>query len=408
MTAPTSPRTSILGAPLKIHSLKESATTLILFVLLCYSWLTVAWSAWSLTAHSPHPWSVGDWLINYQSGIVRRGLLGEVVVRLNVDAFAAQQILIALQLLLLATLYTAAFTLFLRTSRSPAWLMLTASPAFLLFPVLSLDGALRKELLALVALVLLALAVSGKWNPLLGTLALVTYGISVFSHEATGLLLPAFCFLLWEAMRAHLLSRAMTFVWASVFAFVALLGMALAWTYPGTSEQVQAICASWTDRGAAFEVCTGAIDALDTGLIDAVQSVSLKFPDYFNYLPLALIALVPLWVLRAPRSMWILTGVLYVALLPVFLTGYDYGRWIYMVTGSVSIVALATSSRVFTPSREYRAPLIAAMLYVSMWSLPYTGPVIQAPLYGVLLEGPYHFAATRIGQALGLLSLIHI
>ena len=95
------------------------------------------------------PWQTGDWLINYGGGFVRRGLVGELLHGLAVDGWQLLWLVALVQVGLVLVLFTSSGILFWRTSASPAWLMLTVSPAFLMFPVLYPFGGLRKELFIL-------------------------------------------------------------------------------------------------------------------------------------------------------------------------------------------------------------------------------------------------------------------
>ena len=228
----------------------------------------------------------------------------------------------------------------------------------------------------------------------------LVYLVAVAGHETASLMLPAFLYLLWFGYSGSYLSKWMLWVWSTAFTLVALSGLVFAVVFSGSASQVQAICLSWLGRGASQEACTGAVAALDDQLLDVVRQVSLQFADYFSYVPLALLAALPFVLLRVPKSVWVLLALTYVALTPVFLTGIDYGRWIYLATGLTSVVAMVACAH--RGLREVRVPLVAAVLYVVMWSLPYTGPVTQTSLFSRLVAGPYHLFAVWLGQITGV------
>ena len=375
-------------------------TTWLSGITLAISWLWVVQPAWRQTSFSMHPWAVGDWVINLQGGFVRRGILGELLFSTGVSADQAAQVVIGLQVVLLAGVYFTSFRLFLGTSRSPAWAMLLLSPAFTLFPLLSFDGGLRKELLTLVSISLLGLLLAKRRGAIWIVFPFAIYVVAAAGHETASLTLPAFLYLLWFGYSRGILGRRAFGAWAIAFTSVAAAALAWAVAYPGTATQVQGICRSWLARGASPEACTGSISALDDGILDVIRQVSLQFPEYFSYLPLAVLAAAPLALLRVPKSVWILLGLTYACLVPVFLTGIDYGRWIYLATGVTSIVTMTVWA---SPTREeVRVPLVVAVLYVTLWSLPYTGPVTQAPLFTRIVEGPYHLFAVWLGRATGV------
>ncbi len=353
--------------------------------ILIWSWISVTRSTWR-----PSPaidrWTIADWLINYQGGVIRRGLFGELVSQVASDSQMAAYLVVSFQLFLLATLYILVFLLFLRTSRSPAWMMLVLSPAFLLFPLLSFQGGMRKELFVLVPLALVAWLLSLRAGPWWFLIPLGLFALAAFSHETAALSLPAFLFLLWQARKENVVSTSIANLLMVVWSLVSGMSLLVTVLYPGTPDQAEAVCQSWIDRGSTNEACAGAISVIGQSFTDALQAMSTQFPTYLDYLPLAALALVPLVLLRVPRVIWILVAVVYVTLTPLFLTGIDYGRWIYLATALVSISFLAVGKR--KPAREIKVPFVVAVVFIVTWSLPYTGPLVQEPFFRRLMIGP--------------------
>ena len=354
-------------------------------VILTWSWISITRDTWR-----PSPavdrWTIADWLINYQGGPIRRGLFGEIVLRVSADSQMAAYIVVSFQLLMLAVLYILVFLLFLRTSRSPAWMMLVLSPAFLLFPLLSFQGGLRKELLVLVVLALVAWLLSLRANAWWFLLPLGLFTLAAFSHETAALSLPAFLFLLWQGRKNGIFSRSQTVGLVVGWSLVGGLALLIAFLYPGTPDQAQAICQSLIDLGSSSEACAGAISVIGQSLSDAMQAMSTQYPAYLGYLPLVALASIPFAVLRAPRMLWLLLLVSYLTLVPLFMTGIDYGRWIYLATALASIALLAFGGE--WVDREFKVPFIVAIVYIISWSLPYTGPLVQEPLFRSFMVGP--------------------
>ena len=253
----------------------------------------------------------------------------------------AAYIVVSFQLLMLVALYMLVFVLFLRASRSPAWMMSVLSPAFLLFPLLSFQGGLRKELLVLVVFALVAWLLSLRANAWWFMLPLGLFTLASFSHETAALSLPAFVVLLWQGRKNGIFSRSQTVGLVVGWSVVGGLALLIAFLYPGTTDQAQAICQSLIDLGFSSEACAGAISVIGQSFSDAMQGVSTRYPAYLGYLPLAAFALIPFGVLRAPWVLWLLLLVSYLALVPLYMTGIDYGRWIYLATALASIALLA-------------------------------------------------------------------
>jgi len=67
------------------NHVKNTRLTLVLFygLILIYVFVKVEYRYFSQVQDGGHPWQTGDWLINYQSGFVRRGLIGELFFMLS-------------------------------------------------------------------------------------------------------------------------------------------------------------------------------------------------------------------------------------------------------------------------------------------------------------------------------------
>jgi len=311
-------------------------------------------------------WQVGDWLVDYSGGMVRRGLSGEVFFALVPDGSSAITFVVLTQIALAATVYVMAAVLYLRTDRGPVWMMLVLSPAFLLFPVLDAAGNTRKEWLVLAALAIAALATRSA-RPALGLwLALPLFTLGVLFHEALIVLLPAFVYLAFVALPRE---RARILVGAYVLPAFIAGGIAL--LRPGSSDVAAAICANWRAQG--IEDCGGALAAIGMPAADMINKlVTESFPGYWGYLLPAALATLPFFALRfLPRER--LIGLIVVgAVAPLFILGWDYGRWIFLIVAQLSFIALALPER----SRPMRVPLYGALAFILLWGFNHGGPPV--------------------------------
>lgn len=331
-------------------------------------------------------WQTGDWLINLAGGPVRRGVLGEMLFRIS-NTTDVVWVVFWVQIGLSALLMAATLTLFWTSPRTPAWFMLTFSPAFLLFPFLSPEGGLRKELLGLVAFAVLALAVRFSWHP--GTLAVVVgfFLLGALAHELNPLLLPPFVYLLVWAYRNGLWRRSVVLVVGIALSVIAV--GALAWTlrFPATPQIVSDVCRSWLNAGLDGSLCSGSLRFLAQDASDAVSLTRQMFPSYITLVPLVVLSLAPLYLVGATRWIWWLLAVSVVAMAPLYVLAIDYGRWIHVAVALVSLTCLATWPQESFRSRA--APVWAAILFVSLWSLPYAGPQTSQSLLSQLATGAY-------------------
>ncbi len=101
-----------------------------------------------ISSPSPDPWIIGDWLINYQGGIVRRGLIGEVFFRISQwSGLDIVTFIVTFQVFIYLIFFINTCRLAIRSRFSARNAALIYSPAFMLFPILDPLGGFRKEIL---------------------------------------------------------------------------------------------------------------------------------------------------------------------------------------------------------------------------------------------------------------------
>lgn len=368
----------------------------IVVVALEFLWM-VRWN-WAVISQGGEGWQTGDWLINFAGGAVRRGALGEFVFRV----VPSDGVLIAVFLIQMVFLFIfclLALFLYLRSPRSAPWFALTLSPAFLLFPFLSPEGGLRKELIGLTALAWLAVSLRMRWTAWKRFPALLLFVTGLSAHEVTVFMVPAFVFLVlrFEGLRK-------SGVWARVevaayfaSASAAVLFYALK---PGSPAQVDAICRSWRDYGVWADAetlavfCNSAVTTLGDTTLDAVKATAANFPGYLSLVSLIVLAGVPFYLLRVPQRVLFLAAVQFVVLIPLFVVGTDYGRWTFVFFSILSLAVLGLSEEVGEQARTI--PNWAAVLYVSLWSLPYAGTPTGWSLFSQVAYPAYQTLAEQV------------
>ncbi|WP_425084659.1 hypothetical protein [Ruegeria profundi] len=130
-----------------------------------------------------------DWLVNFSSGIVRRGISGEFFLKLSELSNVSPLVLVSLvQAALTILIIVILFCKGLSLKMPDVVVILLVSPALVLFWVNDTTSAYRKELIGLAAFLPLLFARSSGF---IGTMtALILYGVSVFFHEGNLVLAP--------------------------------------------------------------------------------------------------------------------------------------------------------------------------------------------------------------------------
>ena len=349
-------------------------------------------------------WAIGEWLINYSAGFVRRGLFGEIVLRL---AHLAHTPIFLTVLALQVLLYWSFFAFVLLLTRGLRWSLPLAailfSPATLAFHILDPPAAFRKEDILFAGMALLVwLLVFRRPRPgMLVLLLIALTQFAVLSHEPLMLYLPyVFGAVFVATPRAR---RA-----ATLCAVPAGLAVATALTvshYPGTAETPRIICSSIgsTLLGPNAGVCGGAILYLSRNLDYARKDVVRVIASYhyFTLYPLTLLLTAGPFALlfwrlrrsgfsasrgRALRIVYVTTAVAWIMSLPLFFVATDWGRWIYMHAVCLMLLVLLLlhsaeaepvkareeAAAVSQSPRRFAAAL-ALLVYATCWTLPGVG-----------------------------------
>jgi hypothetical protein len=339
---------------------------------------------WSLVvvAVGGNDHQVADWLIDYAGGYNRRGLLGELLAR-AIPPSATLWTLLAFQLLCYAPVYGVTVAYLRRTNWSWSAIALACGPAAMPFIGWDPAGGFRKEVIGFACLSLLAMASRRRGAPAVGLvgIALSAWMLGAFSWEALGALLPA----VWFLIRGLPFGRRTRSGLAAAFTVVAGTAAGAALLVPGDAATAQTVCLSFVERGLNAErLCGGAVRWLGYSLGDSLQAVVDSYPGYLAYLPLAVIATLPVltspWLRRYWR--WALASVLAVA--PLFVIGIDYGRWLHVLVVSLAI-CMMTGERELTESPQW-TPL-ATLIYCTTLGVPHAhvlNTTIGVPLLGML------------------------
>ena len=312
-----------------------------------------------------HQWKTGDWLINYSGGLIRRGLFGEIVLRLA-DltglsplwiVYTAQASIALVNAYLIIRLYYVA-------KRPTESLLLLFSPAFLfLFPLFDSGAGLRKEILGFLALLLLIFGLH-KSSLRITLSSIIIYCFSVLSHELNCLMLPAFLYFIHRHQKlihstslpatkyksnSHLKPLILPYSYLTwTFLLISICGLIFSVLFPGTTVQQVTICNQLIDSGIPSTICEGAISWIGRTATDEFLLVYDTLPEPILLYSLHLIiSLIPFVLLRAYgltglRTIFILA--LAVFILPLFLIGKDWGRWIHIYITLITCIFLYEDS----------------------------------------------------------------
>jgi hypothetical protein len=300
-------------------------------------------------------WIYGDWIINYSSGFVRRGLIGSLI---HLQSIVSPPVALAIVHILLYAAFTALLLFqFWRYRHDLLVMTLLFSPLGLLFFVYNHYAIGRKEILlfttVLLQINLFARLSATRTNELLYFVALIAMSsVMILSHDGLyffSLFLDTIFFLF--AIKRRSLNSALR--WAAAAFILQTALFLICYHYKGSYYNVQIICASlgeFAPQGATPGVFSrggflpsdclqvGGISQLGWDASGAIQTVvhniSRGYPVTYGLT--GLIGLTSFALLarryrlvRGPQS----TAVVVFALLsvayttPLYVVAIDWGRW---------------------------------------------------------------------------------
>jgi hypothetical protein len=343
-----------------------------------------------------HPWVVGDWVINYSAGFVRRGLLGELLRRAATWSGIPMIYLVAgLQIVSHGIILSGVYVL-CAPLRKTLWLVFfLVSPATLLFHVYVYDGGYQKEICFIAFLVILVVASrhppdAGRMSAALPVLIATSALALVLAHEPLFLFFPYLAPVLAFTFRRDR-SRLMIALVLSVFAG-AVAFILSAW-FHGDEGMALRICRSARSMISGANLCDGALLAFSWNPRGAYQGVMwhIDHNDYPRvYSAAAALSVIPYVMYLASRRQRLrdgrfrreVVGVPFLALLmslPLFVVAVDWGRFIHLHLMCIFIVILcqeigvpASKSASGVPRTAARALVLSlAIVYMATWRLPH-------------------------------------
>lgn len=331
-------------------------------------------------------WITGDWLIHYADGYVRRGLLGEVA-WVTASALSVELIWVitALQIGSFAALTVFSVLLFITGPPRLSTTLFFISPAFLAFHFWDFPGSFRKEIFVLAIFSgLLWWSTRNLHHSVTRFLFLASWAVAPavfgFVHEAMVFYAPLMLVALWLVGARISLSPSSLWATTIVGGILSSVPLGLSLLYPGGVEEKEAICMSVVSTGLNPAVCGGAIGAIGWPLDEAVQVVVENATPL--YLVLAAFALAPAILLTPHTRVVVAVGFATTALIPIFVVGADWGRWIHIFAAIVSLTLFRLASTGEIERLRPRLTIGPSTLIVAIYGLAWHIPHFAASYWG--------------------------
>ena len=334
-------------------------------------------------------WKTADWLVNYEQGLVRRGLFGQVVLNISDSHIWITWATFTFQILCYIFIYSYVLRIFFHLKRIREEFVLLLSPAYILFPLYDLKGGFRKEILIFAIFIYLCHSLQvGYLSTKAQIFVMFAISLSELSHEAIIFTTGFLIFLFWRMKELKTLSSLRFLIIVTYLVFSAtIIGIFSA----VNSRLSPKFCALLQSEGFDKSMCTGAITALNTKL-DLKYSFSRWHEFIPMYLALLIISLVPV----AYFSKYIIQhklklGVSVCIVIPLFVIALDWGRWIAILI--FMLFSILISDPEAKINNKKKIPIFLWFLYLISWGVPHMG--IEVGNIGGLAQLIVHLFAVK-------------
>lgn len=353
------------------------------FALLLFATLVAA--MFGYVAHNS--WKMGDWLINYQGGMIRRGLLGEVIYQLaHFTHINPGLYVVAFQMFFFATFFVFSFAMLKKQHSLLPYAFLIFSPFIFTFQINDLAGGFRKEIIffALLAFtVWFATVKEHKAFEKIFYLTLFLYPVVILTHEMLIVFLP-YLLVVYFSVTALTKKKFLIILLLLVPSICSIL--VTIYYAELTTSQIAEIFNSISRENYALQ--GGAITWLDKDayylknhLIELMELYHYKY--YLFIAVFSLVAYIPIYrklkFITSNKVSLLLILMSLIGTAGLFVLAGDWGRWIYINLVSIFLLSLMNPQKIVESKKNASRQSINILtvvffiIYALLWHIPHRG-----------------------------------
>lgn len=341
-----------------------------------------------------NPYLTGDWLINYEGGFNGRGLNGQIILFLSKITSVDLLTLVFVEQTFIYSFYMVTILRIIPRVNSALYIAFVFNPAFLIFGFLDTGGSFRKEIIGfLIVASLTRHQILGKLTLRSQVISLLCFVLFIFSWEAAFLFAPV---ILYQFRRLHQdkVIQEITFRLYRVVV-IALSSLSLVINILNrenvTPTQSARICNSLINEGLNGAICRGTIKSISEQELNVTSTLHLLLIEYrfWYYLPFVILSLIPPYLLAKRTGAPVQVYLAPLSILPIFLVGLDWGRWINVLVTLVSLLIISngfSSTDIEKRKKKSRSMEILAILFITSWRLPIAGGEFSSFFFGFLVR----------------------
>ena len=347
------------------------------------------YSLWSLKLLNDFPWRYvfTDWIINYEGGYIRRGLLGEISI--NLSNFLNLNIKYVFLLIHLSTyllFHLLFYKFFLNLKKNYVFYLLCFSPLVFLYPIATFEAFARKEIFYITFFLLncyLLIKLNNRNIVFFSTNLLVI--LSYLIHESSLFFLIFFYFSYFVFLKKNNYKVKLSelgFILLVYSVFLYLLSI------PVSDEKISKMVFLINQNFFEITEFSGAISWLQRSASSAfvfLQNNYISPKDLLRHILFSHFLIIFLYLLyinnffKSGKYFFILTILSFFSPLILFLVGNDWGRFIYILYNFCLIFTfycLYDDKEIFVKvdklsainNINYKFKLILTVSYISLWN----------------------------------------
>ncbi len=364
---------------------------------------------WSIKILNDFPWRYvfTDWIINYEGGYIRRGLLGEISINLsnlfNLDIKYIFFILHFSIYLFFHLLFYAYFKIF---SKNYIFYFLCFSPLVFLYPIATFEAFSRKEIFYITFFLLscyISLKINNRKIIFLSTNLLVL--LSYLIHESSIFFINFFYLIFFIFLKKNNYKLNIFEILIIIVIYLVLL---LLLFVPVTDEKITVMVSYINENFFEITEFSGAISWLKRNASSSflfLEVNTILFRDYLRYIILLHFLIIFFFLLKKnnffkiDKFITIFTVVSFLSPLCLFILANDWGRFTYIYYNFALIftfyffynnqkIFLKIDNLKLLQNINYKLKIFLTICYVGLWTprIFFYDKIDFFPLYDLLIN----------------------
>jgi len=284
----------------------------------------------------PNKYVYTDWLINYEGGFVRRGLLGQIIFEIsNFFNIEISQIILYFQIISYFLYFLLFFFIFLKIKTNFFWFVIIFSPVLFLYPIAELEALGRKDILVISLFLIFSLINYNSLNSLI--LAFICFfSLSTLIHEITVFYIFHYLFIIYIKNRFIIKQKFNYFYF--LYILICILSLLYLALYKHNFVVIEDILKSYnyddfTNESGSFSHIKPSLESV---FLKTINNISLV--PIIRIIFLIFLSLFPILFFNKIKEKYVdkyfnLKNIIFASILlaiPLYLLIFDWGRVIYI------------------------------------------------------------------------------